>query len=103
MLFLINFYYNKAYFLCLYILFFRKLRKLFINNGITELLFTSDSPTAHGSIGTIPNLFLQTANFASNPEIEFLALKLLQPNKPIMAMEFWAGKYTDKRKCFFVC
>lgn len=72
-------------------LYLRKLRKLYINNGITELLVTSDSPTAHGSIGTLPEFFLQTANFANNPEIEFRALKVLQPNKPIMAMEFWTG------------
>ncbi|CAG9772538.1 unnamed protein product [Ceutorhynchus assimilis] len=72
-------------------LYLRKLRKLFIDNGIVELLVTSDSPTAHGSIGTIPEVFLQTANFAANPEIEFLALKRLQPNRPVMAMEFWTG------------
>jgi len=32
-----------------------------------------------------------TANFQSNPEREFQALLELQPNQPVMAMEFWAG------------
>nr|XP_023027774.1 beta-galactosidase-1-like protein 2 isoform X1 [Leptinotarsa decemlineata] len=69
----------------------RQLRQLMINNGIVELLVTSDSPSLHGSIGTLPGVFLQTANFASNPEYEFRKLKRLQPNRPIMAMEFWSG------------
>ncbi|XP_060526679.1 beta-galactosidase-1-like protein 2 [Cylas formicarius] len=69
----------------------RKLRRLYLEHGIVELLVTSDSPSSRGSIGTIPDLFLQTANFGRNPEIDFVALKLLQPNKPVMAMEFWTG------------
>ncbi|RZC39773.1 beta-galactosidase-1-like protein 2 [Asbolus verrucosus] len=68
-----------------------QLRQLMINNSIVELLVTSDSPTGHGTAGTLPGVFLQTANFADNPEKEFDRLKELQPNKPIMAMEFWTG------------
>jgi hypothetical protein len=34
---------------------------------------------------------LQTANFQSNPEGELLLLKLYQPNKPAMVMEYWSG------------
>lgn len=67
------------------------LRALMIRNGIVELLFTSDSPTSHGSEGTLPAFFLQTANFASDPETEFDKLKELQTDKPSMAMEFWTG------------
>ncbi|KAK5650908.1 hypothetical protein RI129_001937 [Pyrocoelia pectoralis] len=68
-----------------------QLRQLNIRNGIVELLFTSDTPTGHGDVGTLPEYFLQTANFGHNPEREFNRLKELQPNKPIMAMEFWTG------------
>ncbi|KAG5895370.1 hypothetical protein JTB14_029594 [Gonioctena quinquepunctata] len=69
----------------------RQLRQLMTNNGIVELLVTSDSPTLHGSVGTLPADFLQTANFAANPEAEFKKLEQLQPNRPVMAMEFWTG------------
>lgn len=68
-----------------------KLRQLMLDNGIVELLVSSDSPTGHGDRGTLPGVFLQTANFASDPEKEFNALKQLQSNKPTMAMEFWTG------------
>lgn len=64
---------------------------LMLRNGIVELLFTSDSPTGYGTAGTLPRYFLQTANFAGNPEKEFNKLKELQKNKPTMAMEFWTG------------
>ena len=68
-----------------------QLRELHLKNGIVELLFTSDSPTAHGSVGTLPGVLFQTANFGGNPEQDFNRLKQLQPNKPAMAMEFWGG------------
>lgn len=68
-----------------------QLRQLMLDNGIVELLVTSDNPSSHGSVGTLPEVFLQTANFASNPQKEFDALKKLQTNKPAMAMEFWTG------------
>lgn len=72
-------------------LYLEQLRQLMINNGIKELLFTSDSPTASGTLGTLPEYFLQTANFGGDPETEFDKLKQLQPNKPTMAMEYWGG------------
>ncbi|KAF5275966.1 hypothetical protein FQA39_LY00762 [Lamprigera yunnana] len=68
-----------------------KLRQLHLQNGIVELLFTSDSPTMHGSVGTLPDVLFQTANFGGNPEADFNRLKQLQRNKPSMAMEFWGG------------
>lgn len=72
-------------------LYLEKLRQLFLQHGIVELLVTSDSPTGHGSVGTMPEYFLQTANFAADPEKEFNRLKQLQKDKPTMAMEFWTG------------
>ncbi len=32
-----------------------------------------------------------TANFQGDVDVNFGELKVLQPNKPVMAMEFWAG------------
>ncbi|XP_044259368.1 beta-galactosidase-1-like protein 2 [Tribolium madens] len=72
-------------------LYLKQLRQIMLNNGIVELLVTSDSPTLHGTAGTIPEYFLQTANFATDPESEFDKLKQLQMGKPTMAMEFWTG------------
>jgi hypothetical protein len=34
---------------------------------------------------------LQTANFANNAQAQFDALMQLQPDKALMAMEFWTG------------
>jgi len=34
---------------------------------------------------------LQTANFQTNPEVELLLLKVFQPDKPGMVMEYWSG------------
>lgn len=67
-----------------------QLRRLFIDNNITELLLTSDSPYDHGSVGSLPSLF-QTANFNLNPEEQFDKLKTLQKDKPSMSMEYWSG------------
>ncbi|CAH0563091.1 unnamed protein product [Brassicogethes aeneus] len=61
------------------------------SNGIKELLFSSDNSVDHGTRGTIPSELFQTANFNKNPEQQFDMLKMLQPNRPSMCMEFWAG------------
>ncbi|XP_031333503.1 beta-galactosidase-1-like protein 3 [Photinus pyralis] len=68
-----------------------QLLQVYLTHGIVELLFTSDSPSTHGSVGTLPGVLFQTANFGSNPEKDFDRLKQLQPNKPAMAMEYWGG------------
>ncbi|KAK4882083.1 hypothetical protein RN001_005402 [Aquatica leii] len=67
-----------------------QLRQLFIKNGITELLFTSDG-AGNGDVGTLKEHFLMTANFARDPEWNFDRIKEQQPNQPTMAMEFWTG------------
>ncbi|CAG9815746.1 unnamed protein product [Phaedon cochleariae] len=69
----------------------RQLHRIMTGNGLVELLVTSDSPTLSGTSGTLPGVFLQTANFGGNPKPDFDKLKELQPNRPIMAMEFWTG------------
>ncbi|KAJ8983195.1 hypothetical protein NQ317_016414 [Molorchus minor] len=70
-----------------------QLRQLMLTNNITEILFTSDSPYDHGSVGSLPTLF-QTANFNTDPEKQFEALKKLQKDKPSMATEFWSGWFS---------
>lgn len=34
---------------------------------------------------------LQMANFNTDPEVQFDLLLELQPDKPLMAMEYWSG------------
>lgn len=72
-------------------MYLRQLRELMLQNGIVELLVSADSPSLHGDAGTLPGLLFQTANFGSSPEIDFKALQSLQPNRPMMSMEFWVG------------
>ncbi|XP_057658613.1 beta-galactosidase-1-like protein 3 [Diorhabda carinulata] len=69
------------------------LRQLYLDNGIVELLVTSDNPIGRGDSGTLPGVLLQTANFGDSPEPYFNKLKQLQPDKPLMVMEFWIGWY----------
>lgn len=61
-----------------------------INNGIVELLFTSDGISSFGNASQIPGV-LMTANFQSDPEQEFNSLLKIQPDKPLMCMEYWTG------------
>uniref|UniRef100_V5GSW2 Beta-galactosidase n=1 Tax=Anoplophora glabripennis TaxID=217634 RepID=V5GSW2_ANOGL len=68
-----------------------ELHQLFVQNSIVELLVTSDSPLSHQDKGTLPGVFLQTANLGASPEKQFEKLLELQPNRPLMVMEFWIG------------
>ncbi|XP_030767921.1 beta-galactosidase-1-like protein 2 [Sitophilus oryzae] len=73
------------------------LKTILTDNGIVELLFTSDTPTA-GFNGTLSGV-LATANFQEDCSIELGLLKSHQPNKPLMVMEYWTGwfdHYTEK-------
>lgn len=72
-------------------IYLEQLRQLMLDSNITELLFTSDSPTSSGSLGSLSSLF-QTANFGlGDPTPDFDKLKELQGNKPTMSTEFWSG------------
>ncbi|CAG9772541.1 unnamed protein product [Ceutorhynchus assimilis] len=64
--------------------------KIYRDNGIKELLYTSDPPGA-GSRGALPNELLMTANFNSDVKGNLDKLDTLQANKPTMTMEFWSG------------
>ncbi|KAK9874561.1 hypothetical protein WA026_005396 [Henosepilachna vigintioctopunctata] len=66
-----------------------RLKELMEQNGVKELLFTSDTPSL-GFFGTIPGV-LATANFQIDAKKELQLLKDFQPDKPLMVMEFWTG------------
>ena len=65
------------------------------DNGITTLLFTSDTPTLTADWGNI-DYELMTANFKWGSEAELERLKELRPNAPIIVTEYWPGN-TDER------
>ncbi|KAJ8985598.1 hypothetical protein NQ317_015090 [Molorchus minor] len=66
------------------------LRQILLDNGIVELMTTADNPDK-GTDGTIPDLFLLTGNFNTEPKNQLDMLKALQPEKPLMTMEYWSG------------
>lgn len=66
-----------------------QLKEIFSENGVVELLFTSDTPS-NGNYGSIPGV-LYTANFQTEANKELDLLQSYQPNKPLMVMEYWTG------------
>ncbi|MFZ7942269.1 glycoside hydrolase family 35 protein [Neobacillus sp. 19] len=56
-----------------------------------ELLFTSDGPLPSMLHGGMIEGVLETVNFGSRTEAAFEQLQRLQPNCPVMCMEFWHG------------
>ncbi|CAH3188239.1 unnamed protein product [Porites evermanni] len=68
------------------------LKTIMIENGISELLFTSDG-IRHMEADYFPELpgVLKTANFQRNETAYLNRLKELQPDKPLMVTEFWPG------------
>lgn len=57
------------------------LHQIFLKNDIVELLVTSDGILSTGVTGTIPGVFLQTANYGSNPVDQLNRLVELQPDR----------------------
>lgn len=66
-----------------------QLKEIFIENGVIELIFTSDTPS-NGNYGSLPGI-LYTANFQRDAKMELDLLIQYQPNKPLMVMEYWTG------------
>jgi hypothetical protein len=65
---------------------------------IVELLSSCDDASS-GQNGTIPGLLFQTIEFGSDIAENFGKLEEMQPNKPVMAMEFysgWADHWTEQ-------
>ena len=69
----------------------RNVMKLYHDNGIDCLLFTSDGDEMSMlSGGTLPEL-LAVCNFGSRAKERFANLKDFKPNQPVMCGEFWCG------------
>lgn len=58
----------------------QSLYEIYLENGIVELLLTSDSPSVEGDEGTVPGVF-QATNLGSDPEEQFNKILKRQPNK----------------------
>ncbi len=69
----------------------RAVAKIYQENDIHELYFTSDGPTQLmlGG-GTLPE-YLATANFGSKGKESFAILREFRPGQPAMCTEFWNG------------
>jgi len=68
-----------------------EIEKCYRENGIEVLLFTSDgTDSSMLSGGRVPHL-LETANFGSGAKRNFENLRKVQPEGPLMCMEFWNG------------
>lgn len=59
-------------------------------SGLGEVLSTADNPDK-GYNGTLPDLLFMTANFGTDPKNQLDMFKKLQPNRPLMTMEYWTG------------
>lgn len=69
----------------------RHVRQIFLDQGITVPLFTSDGPADwYIQGGTIPELTM-TLNFGSDPEGAFATGRQYRPEGPDFCMEFWNG------------
>ncbi|CAB3986419.1 beta-galactosidase-1 2, partial [Paramuricea clavata] len=62
---------------------------IFTLRGISELLFTSDG--LDGARKALLPSVLTTINFQSKPEWNLEGLQEIQPDRPLMVMEFWPG------------
>ncbi len=69
----------------------RKIAKLYRDNGIDCLLFTSDGTLLSMlSGGTLPEL-LAVGNFGSDVKLKLGKLRAFKPDQPVMCGEFWGG------------
>ncbi|MBR6791251.1 MAG: beta-galactosidase [Oscillospiraceae bacterium] len=69
----------------------RAIAKIYEDNGVSTMYFTSDGPTYFmlGG-GTLPE-YLATANFGSDGKRKLEFLKAFRPDQPVMCCEFWNG------------
>lgn len=68
------------------------LRQLMLDNGIVECLVTADNPWK-GTDGTYTDYFFMTGNFDTDPQTNLDDMAKLQPNRPVMVMEYWSGTF----------
>ncbi len=72
-------------------IYLESLEKLYKENSIDVLLFTSDGANdAMMQYGTLPHI-LKTINFGSKTKEHLKLLRKHQPEGPLMTMEFWNG------------
>lgn len=68
-----------------------QIEKIYLENGIDCLLFTSDGANDWMlSGGSVPHL-LTTVNFGSRPALNFRQLQKFRGKQPLMCTEFWSG------------
>ena len=69
----------------------RAVAKIYKDNNMECLYFTSDGPTySMLSGGTLPE-YLCVANFGSKPKEQMKVLAELRPDQPLMCGEYWCG------------
>uniref|UniRef100_A0A8D8SS88 Beta-galactosidase-1-like protein 2 n=4 Tax=Cacopsylla melanoneura TaxID=428564 RepID=A0A8D8SS88_9HEMI len=68
----------------------RELVAMYRSNGLRSPLFTADDPSMGSSGSLIEDGILYAANILYAGE-ELRKLTLMQPNKPLMVMEWWTG------------
>lgn len=90
-------------------IYLRKVAKLYRDNGIDCILFTSDGTLlAMLSGGTLPEL-LAVGNFGSDVAFKLGKLHNFKPRQPLMCGEFWGGWFNHwygenhARKCDEIC
>ena len=75
-----------------------EIEKIYRENGIDCLLFTSDGSNDWMlSGGSLPHL-LTTVNFGSRPELNFRELRKFKQGEPLMCTEFWSGWFDHWRE-----
>lgn len=74
------------------------LKHAMIDRGMDVLLFTSDGPENFMLQGGMIPGILETVNFGSRAEEAFSKLKEVQPDKPLMCMEYWNGWFDHWNK-----
>lgn len=69
----------------------RAVARIYEENGVDCLFFTSDGPTAYMLGGGTLEGCLATANFGSRGKENLDFLKAFRPDQPVMCCEFWNG------------
>ena len=69
----------------------KRIEKIFTDNDINCLLFTSDGPGYFMLSGGTCDGRLATVNFGSNPKDNFALLQKFRDDQPSMCMEYWNG------------
>ena len=69
----------------------RAIARIYENNGIDCLYFTSDGPGYSMLTGGTLENCLAVANFGSKPLVHLPFLKSFRPDQPVMCGEYWCG------------